>query len=77
MGQPAPRGRPQDAPPVDPSAVDRAYRLERAKRRARAARARERRLATLRFGIVLTALLALALFLTLTMWQQVEQLFGL
>ena len=77
MVEPAPRGRPHDAPPVDPNAVDRAYRVERAKRRAREARARERRLATLRFAIVLLSLLALALWVTATMWQRVESLFGL
>ena len=78
MAQPA-RRIPQaaDAPPIDPDAVARAYRLERAKRRARLQRTRERRLAGLRFAFVLLVLVALTIFLSLTIWKQVERLFGL
>ena len=68
---------PEDAPPLDPHAVERAYRLERAKRRARVNRVRERRLAAIRFFAVLLALVGLSVFLLLTIWQQVERLFGL
>jgi hypothetical protein len=65
------------APPLDPVAVERAYRLERAKRRARTDRDRALRRARLRFLSVLIALLALAGGLGLTAWQQIQQLFGL
>jgi hypothetical protein len=66
-----------DAPPFDPVAVDRAYLQERARRRARIEHARERRRAALRFWAVLLALVAVSLLLTLTVWREIERLFGL
>jgi hypothetical protein len=66
-----------DAPPFDPVAVDRAYLHERARRRARIERSRERRRAALRFWVVLLGLIALSVLLTLTLWREVERLFGL
>lgn len=63
--------------PVDPYAVDRAYRLERAKRRARVARMRERRLAGFRFFVALVILLAISVGFVVVVWQQVQELFGL
>ena len=77
MAEPARRLSQAENPPIDPDAVGRAYRLERAKRRARVARTRRQRLASVRFAAVLIALLALTVFLTLTIWQQIERLFGL
>jgi cell division septal protein FtsQ len=65
------------APPLDPDAVERNYRLERAKRRARTARDRARRRARIRFLGVLLALLGLAAGFGLTAWQQIQALFGL
>lgn len=77
MAQPARRyERPGSAPPVDPTAVARAYRLERAKRHARSVRDRERRLAHLRFWLALVVLTGALLFLSLTVWNEIEQLFG-
>jgi hypothetical protein len=67
----------QDPPPLDPSAIDRAYRVHRARRRAREERVRERGLARLRFWVVLLTLLVLASYLSLVVWRQVERLFGL
>jgi hypothetical protein len=67
----------EDPPPIDPTAVDRAYRFHRAKRRAREERVRERSMARLRFWAVLLTLLVLAAYLSLVVWRQVEQLFGL
>ena len=55
----------------------RAYRLERAKRFARERHARERDLAHLRFWLVLVLLTSALLLLGFTVWNQVEQLFGL
>ncbi|HZB23109.1 MAG TPA: hypothetical protein VE444_04635 [Gaiellaceae bacterium] len=77
MAQPARRHeRPATAPP-DPSAVARAYRLERAKRHVRVQRDRERRLAHIRFWLVLVILTSALLLLVLTVWNEIEQLFGL
>ena len=66
-----------DAPPFDPLAVDRAYLQERARRRARIERSRARRRASLRFWLVLLGLLAVSVLLTLTIWREIERLFGL
>ncbi len=67
----------EDPPPVDPSAVDRAYRIHRARRRAREERVRERSLARIRFWAVLLTLLVVTAYLGLVVWRQIEQLFGL
>ena len=78
MAEPARRhGAVEDPPPIDPAAIDRAYRFHRARRRAREERVRERSLARLRFLAVLLTLLVLASYLALVVWRQVEQLFGL
>jgi hypothetical protein len=78
MAQPArSHRRERQAPPVDRSAVARAYRLERAKRFARERRDQERRLARLRFWLVVVLLTSAVLFLTLTVWNEIERLFGL
>jgi len=70
-------GRDPDPLPVDPLAVQRAYRRQRLLRRARQERIRERRLAALRFAVFLGLLLALSLVLTVTAWREVQRLFGL
>ncbi len=67
----------EDPPPLDPSAIDRAYRFHRARRRAREDRMREHTLARLRFLVVLLTLLVLASYLSLVVWRQIERLFGL
>jgi hypothetical protein len=67
----------EDAPPFDPVAVDRAYLQERARRRARRERSRARRRAGLRFWLVVIVLIAVSVLLTLTIWREVERLFGL
>jgi type VI protein secretion system component VasF len=77
MAQPARRERVRQAAPIDPTAVARAYRLERAKRRARDLRLRERRLARLRFLLVVVLLTSAFLFLSLGVWNEIEKLFGL
>ena len=66
-----------DAPPFDPVAVDRAYLQERARRRARIERTRERRRAALRFWAVLLTLVGVSVLLTLTVWREIERLFGI
>ena len=63
--------------PVDPSAIDRAYRRERARRRARHERSQASRQAGLRFAFVLVLLLLCAAVLALATRREVQQLFGL
>jgi hypothetical protein len=78
VAQPARRQqRPDPAAPVDPTAVARAYRLERAKRHARARRDRERKNAHLRFWTALVLLTGMLALLSLTVWNEIERLFGI
>ncbi len=78
MAEPATRQGAEDEPPAfDPVAVDRAYLHERARRKARIERSRERRRAGLRFWIVLLVLVAASVVLTVTIWREIERLFGL
>jgi len=65
------------SPPFDPVAVDRAYLQERARRRARFERSQARRRAGIRFWFVLLVLLAASVLLTVTVWREIERLFGL
>jgi L-fucose isomerase-like protein len=62
---------------VDPTAVERAYRRERLRRRAREDRARERQLAALRFRLAVTAVIGASIGLAIVIWQQIHRLFGL
>jgi hypothetical protein len=68
---------PADAPPVDPAAIEVAYRHYRARRRAQIERRREQARARLRFLVATTILIALAIVLTLALWREVQELFGL
>jgi hypothetical protein len=63
--------------PVDPEAIDRAYHYHRARRNARLRRKREKSHARLRFLLTFAVLTGLALFLLLTIWHQVQKVFGL
>ena len=66
-----------EAPPIDPVAIHRAYRLERARRRVRDERRRASRRAGRRFWFILLGLLAACVVLAVTVWNEVERLFGL
>jgi len=78
MAQPARRVvSPPEDPPVDPEAIDRAYRYHRARRNARIRRKREKAHARLRFFLTFAVLAALALVLVLTIWHEVQKVFGL
>ena len=77
MAQPARRSPAPEAPPVDPHAVDLAYRRERARRRARIERDRAKTRATLRFWLVILVFLTALLTLTGVVWQEIQSLFGL
>jgi uncharacterized membrane protein len=67
----------QKTTPLDPHAVERAYRFHRARRHARKERHRRVRRAGVRFWVVLVALLAGFAALAAVLSRQIEQLFGL
>jgi len=67
----------EESPPVDSRAVDRAYRAHRARRQAIIDRRRRTRRARVRFWVVLVLLAAASFYLALTVWHQVQRLFGL
>ena len=77
MAQPARRVAAPEEPPVDPEAIDRAYKYHRARRNARLRRKRETSRARLRFTLTLVVLLALAVALVWTIWHEVQHVFGL
>ena len=66
-----------DPPLVDPGAVERAYRRERARRRARVEHRRETRYAGLRFWAIMWILLVLCVVAGLWIWQEIQITFGL
>jgi hypothetical protein len=68
---------PEEAPPLDPYAVERAYHFHRARRAAREQKQRERQTARLRFWFVLAIVLVAAAFLAARTLGEIEQLFGL
>jgi polyferredoxin len=81
MARPEPVVRPEQStepPPVDPSdAIRSAYSFHRAKRRVRHDRQRRTRQAGLRFAVTLALLVFIAVVLSLTVWNEVQRLFGL
>jgi hypothetical protein len=77
MAQPARRLDPEDALQLDPDAVQQAYRVHRARRRAHREREKELRRARARFWIVLIGLVVVSGWLTVVVWRQIERLFGL
>jgi hypothetical protein len=66
-----------EEPPLDPDAVDRAYRLHRARRAARDRWHRERRWAGVRFWIVLGLVLVVTVLLAARTLGEIERVFGL
>jgi hypothetical protein len=62
---------------LDPTAVARAYRRERLRRRAREDRARERQLAGLRFWFAVFAVVGTSVGLAIVIWHEIHRLFGL
>jgi hypothetical protein len=68
----------EEVPPLDPApAVDRAYHVHRARRRAKIQHRRERRRQRLRFWIFLLVLVAATITLAVVIWKEVQRLFGL
>lgn len=66
-----------DVPSIDPEVIDRAYLHERARRRARNEHGRSARRAHVRFWVTMLVLLVLAIVLIVSVWHEVERLFGL
>ena len=78
MAEPAHRPRPRaDAPPVDPTAIDRAYHFYRARRHAKIQHRRATRMAHARFWAFLLLLVLGCLVLGVTVWGEISRLFGL
>ena len=78
MAQPAtrPEARDDDAPSLDPSAVERAYHRERARRHARHRRNNATRSSNARFWVVLAVLIFLTVVFALTAWREIQTTFG-
>jgi len=78
MAQPARRPEVVDeALQLDPVAVQRAYQLHRARRRAHQNHRQETKRANLRFWLVLFGLVAVSIYLSIVIWHQIERTFGL
>jgi Tfp pilus assembly protein PilN len=75
----APRARAEEsAPPAeDPNAVRRRFVQQRRKRIARIEYRREHKWARRRFWILIGVLVLLAVFLSVTIWQQIQSMFGI
>jgi hypothetical protein len=68
----------ESVPPIDdPLAVHRAFQRHRRKRLARIEHRHEVRLARRRFWILLGTLFVLAVFLSVTIWEQLQSVFGI
>jgi hypothetical protein len=79
MAQPATRPERQDddAPSLDPAAVELAYRRERARRHARSRRRNAARSSNARFWVVLAVLIFLTVVFSLTAWHEIQTTFGI
>ena len=67
---------PDDAPSLDPLAIERNYRRERARRRARIERKSATRRSDVRFYVTLLVLSFVTAFVILAAWHEVQTLFG-
>jgi len=65
-----------DVPSYDPTAIQRAYARERARRHARTARRHDARSSNARFWVVLAFLVFLTVFIALTAWHEIQTTFG-
>jgi hypothetical protein len=65
-----------DAPSLDPLAIERNYRRERARRRARVERKSRARRSDVRFFVTLLVLSFVTAFVILAAWHEVQTLFG-
>jgi hypothetical protein len=67
----------EEVPFVDHEAVRETVRLHRARRKARIEHRRRTRRAGMRFWVVLLVLLVLSVILSVTIWHEIQRLFGL
>jgi hypothetical protein len=72
-----PERKPVEEELVDPTSVERAYRRERLRRRAREKRDREKQLAAVRFWLAVLTVIGTSIGLAIVIWQQIHHLFGL
>lgn len=80
MAASLPRRRPEEGahPPIgDPLTVHRAFRAHRHKRLARIEHRRELKHARRRFWILVGTLFVVAVFLSVTIWEQIQSMFGI
>jgi len=75
MAEPAERI-PDDAPSLDPLAIERNYLRERARRRARIEKRSAKRRSNVRFFVTLGVLAFVTAFIILAAWHEVQTLFG-
>jgi hypothetical protein len=74
MAEPAPLE--EDSPSLDPRAIERNYRRERARRRAKLERRSAVKRSNVRFWVTLLVLAFLTAFAILAAWHEVQTLFG-
>ena len=67
----------EQAPSLDPAAIERAYRRERARRRLRHERRTAAKSSNARFWVVIAVLMLLTVVIALTAWHEVQTTFGL
>ena len=67
----------EEEPPLDPGAIDRAYRLHRARRAARERWHREKKWAGFRFWLVLVLVLVATVLVAARTLGELERVFGL
>jgi hypothetical protein len=63
-------------PPLNPAAVRDAYRLHRARRKSRIEHRRRTKRAGMRFWLAFVVLLVASLVIAVTIWHEIQQLFG-
>jgi hypothetical protein len=74
MAEPAPVE--EEAPSLDPRAIERNYRRERARRRAKVERRSATKRSNVRFWVTLLVLAFVTAFVILAAWHEVQTLFG-
>jgi hypothetical protein len=78
VGYPARQRQPEsEKPPIDPTAITRAYERERASRQVREDRARARNRAHVRFYVTMLAMLAVVAAIAILILQETKTLFGI
>ena len=75
MAEPAARLE-EDTPSLDPLAIERNYRRERARRRARVEKRSAKQRSDVRFWVTLLVLAFISAFVILAAWRELQTLFG-